>query len=163
MSKYRNLSNITTLIIHCAATPNGQNFDIHDIDQWHQERNFRRGAAFVSPNEIKLQHVGYHFVITLDGHVQTGRHIDETGAHARGYNNTSIGICLIGTDQFTEQQWLALKQQVQALQNTFPDINIIGHNQINTHKTCPGFDVPAWLAADMRPLIEHLYNLKVHE
>jgi len=163
MSQYRNTSTITTLIIHCAATPNGRHFDVQDIDNWHFKRGFQRGPAFVTPKLPILRAVGYHFVICLDGEVQEGRLLDETGAHARGHNRRSIGLCLIGTDKFTEQQWLSLKQQVQALKNRFPDLKIIGHHEVNSHKTCPCFDVKAWLKADMRPLIEHLYNLNAHD
>lgn len=45
--------------------------------------------------------VGYHFVIgngngSPDGHVEKGRKLPYRGAHARGGNEDSIGICLVG-------------------------------------------------------------------
>ena len=45
--------------------------------------------------------IGYHFVIgngtiTPDGSVEKGRRIPFRGAHARGANHDSLGICLVG-------------------------------------------------------------------
>jgi len=158
MSKYRNEAKITELIIHCAATPNGKWFDAVDIDAWHAKRKFTRNPALVGYNQPRLTHIGYHFIINLNGGVQTGRGLTETGAHARGHNGISIGTCLIGRDKFTEDQWLALKQHVEALQNRFPGIRVIGHREINSHKSCPGFDVPTWLAGGKAPLTGHISN-----
>jgi len=160
MSRYRNQFEITTLIIHCAATPNGKWFNAEDIDQWHGERNFTRGNKFLKNQQPRLKHIGYHFVIGLKGGVEVGRSLTETGAHARGYNKVSLGTCLIGTDKFTEDQWLALKQHVEALKNKFPGLKVIGHRQVNTHKTCPGFDVQTWLANGMNPLQNQLIEYK---
>jgi hypothetical protein len=157
MSRYRPESKITTLIIHCAATPNGGWFDAKDIDDWHSERNFKRNPKLIGFQQPRLKHIGYHFVIGLKGAVESGRATTETGAHARGYNGVSLGTCMIGTDKFTPEQWLSLKQHVQALQNRFPDLSIIGHRQVNKHKSCPGFDVQDWLANDMNPPKQHIY------
>lgn len=45
--------------------------------------------------------VGYHFIIgngsmTGDGEVEEGRPEWAVGAHARGFNEVSIGVCLVG-------------------------------------------------------------------
>jgi hypothetical protein len=73
---------IERIVVHTAATPEGRDIGAQEIDRWHRQRGWRM--------------IGYHYVIRLDGTVEEGR--DETipGAHARGYNRTSIGICLIG-------------------------------------------------------------------
>jgi N-acetyl-anhydromuramyl-L-alanine amidase AmpD len=39
---------------------------------------------------------GYHYVIHEDGSIFQGRPLYTVGAHARGYNDTSIGICTVG-------------------------------------------------------------------
>lgn len=170
MSRYRPLSNITELIIHCAATPNGRWFTARDIDGWHAQRGFKRDPKIIGFQRPDLAHIGYHFVIGLKGGVEVGRKLEETGAHAYNHNRQSIGTCLIGTDQFTADQWLSLKQHVQALKNRFPNLRIVGHRDLSPDrngdgkidpqewlKTCPGFDVAEWLANDMQPLANHIF------
>ena len=156
MSQFRPETKINLLIIHCAATPNGRWNTSEDIDQWHSERGFRRNTQLIGYHQPKLKHIGYHFVINTKGAVECGRSLTETGAHARGHNFSSIGTCLIGTDRFSMEQWISLKNHVEALENRFPGLKIIGHRQVNPHKTCPGFDVSAWLEGDKEQLSDHL-------
>lgn len=73
---------ITEIIIHCAATPEGKDFTVQDIDRWHRQRGFKS--------------IGYHFVIYRDGSIHKGRPLDQIGAHCTGHNANSIGICYIG-------------------------------------------------------------------
>ena len=158
MSRYRNPAVIDTIIIHCADTPNGKDFTVDDIDQWHLERGFWRSDAFIN-DDYPRRAIGYHFVIDIAGHIHFGRKIDEVGAHCKGHNSTSIGICLIGRDSFSAEQWLSLTQKIAALQNAYPGItHICGHNQFNPHKTCPGFDVKQWLEGGMKTLDGHVYE-----
>ena len=155
MSRYRRIERIDTLIIHCAATPNGVPYTVDDIDDWHGPGRVRRGLDPFrrDPNLIgyhmpHLKHIGYHFVIYTNGAVIPGRRLEETGAHARGYNQSSVGVCLIGTDSFTWDAWRALKDLKRSLCADLPNLKrTIGHSEVNDRKTCPGFDVQAWLAA----------------
>jgi len=170
MSRYRPESHITELIIHCAATPNGRPFTAEDIDRWHAERGFRRDPRALDGrgpwagwglHASRLLHIGYHYVIRVNGVVEVGRRRTETGAHCRGRNATSIGVCLIGTDRFTPAQWQALARLVQAEQQRqadlhLPPLTVCGHRVFNRHKTCPGFDVAAWLDGGRVPLADHL-------
>lgn len=73
---------IKEIIIHCSATKEGRDYTIADIDRWHRDRGF-----FC---------IGYHFVIYRDGSIHVGRSVEEVGAHCRGHNLVSIGICYIG-------------------------------------------------------------------
>lgn len=70
---------IKEIIIHCSATKEGRNFTVADIDRWHRERGMRC--------------IGYHFVIYRDGSIHVGRAIEEVGAHCKGHNSISIGVC----------------------------------------------------------------------
>ena len=106
---------VDLIVIHCSATPNGRRTTVEDIDRWHDERGFERAPAWRRRQNPNLAAIGYHFVIYLGGAVATGRHLDEIGAHVSGNNRTSIGICMIGTDQFTPQQWGALKHNIDGL------------------------------------------------
>lgn len=182
MSKLIPISKLDTIVIHCSATPNDHYFDAVDIDDWHKKRGFKRDPGLIDPRS-KLKHIGYHFVVDLFGRVAQGRGIDyqsqgkrffESGAHAINYNSQSIGICMIGTDKFTQDQWTALRNQVQALQNKFTGIQrIVGHRDLSPDlnkdgkitsnewvKTCPGFDVSEWLDLGLLPLDGHVLECK---
>lgn len=133
------------ITIHCAATPNGRDFDIKDVDAWHKERGFQRNPAWTTKHRPELKHVGYHYVIKLNGEVQQGRETDEVGAHVAGQNTNNIGICMIGTDKFTKAQWNALTLLVADLMQSYPIVGVMGHRDWpNVKKSCPGFDVASW-------------------
>lgn len=125
---------IDKIILHCAATKEGQHFTVEDIDRWHKQRGFNK--------------IGYHFVIYLDGSVHKGRDIAEIGAHCLGQNANSIGICYIGgldangkpKDTRTDAQKAALKTLVDDLSVKYPSATIHGHNEF-ANKACPCFDV----------------------
>ena len=119
-----------TIILHCSATPNGRYHNAEDIHRWHLENGW--------------DGIGYHYVITTKGELQAGRPEYWMGSHARGNNTGSIGICLIGTDEFNIDQWSVLKRLLTKLSSRYIDAKIIGHNEISS-KTCPGFDVQEWL------------------
>lgn len=154
----RDLKNIDTIIIHCSDTPNGEHVTALDIDSWHKIRNFKRQSNAKKYHCTALQHIGYHFVVWLNGVVESGRAIREIGAHAKGLDARSIGICLIGKDQYTMQQWQSLRDCITGLRRDIPSINnVIGHNNVS-QKSCPGFSVKEWLSNDKRPLNSHLLS-----
>ena len=125
---------INKIILHCAATREGQNFTVADIERWHKQRGFAK--------------IGYHFVIYLDGSVHKGRDISEIGAHVQGQNSNSIGICYIGgldvngkaKDTRTDAQKASLVKLVAELKAQFQDTTIHGHNEF-ANKACPCFEV----------------------
>ena len=126
---------ISKIIIHCAATPEGKDFTVQQIDSWHRKRGFRC--------------IGYHFVIYRDGSVHVGRPIEQSGAHTSGQNAYSIGICYIGgcaadgktpKDTRTQAQRAALVRLVRELRSQFPGATVHGHNEFAA-KACPSFNV----------------------
>ena len=86
------------LIIHCSATPNGRYHNAEDIHRWHLEKGW--------------DGIGYHWVITPKGELQAGRPEYWKGSHAYGHNSGSIGVCMIGTDEFSDEQWEVLTNLV---------------------------------------------------
>ncbi len=147
---------INEIIIHCAATPNGKPFTVTDIDRWHQERGFHRTNKSFNPD---LKAIGYHFVIYVDGSVHTGRQEDEIGAHCAGHNSGSIGICLIGTNVFTMEQWVSLNDLLMKLKGKYPRASFRGHRDVpDVHKECPGFDVATWLQSNTVALAGHVMH-----
>lgn len=129
------------IVIHCSATTPGMNTEIEDIHEWHLMEKIRspRGRT------------GYHFVIHRDGSIHKGRDLMEMGAHARGYNDRSVGICLSGglneefepESNFTPAQWASLEILVRGLMHKLFIPKVIGHNEIS-NKACPSFDVQEW-------------------
>lgn len=125
---------ITEIIIHCSATKEGMDFTVEDIDRWHRQRGFSG--------------VGYHFIIRLDGSINPGRSMYQIGAHCKGHNAHSIGICYVGglstdgkpKDTRTAAQKDSLRALVEQLQEEFPLATVHGHNEFS-NKACPCFDV----------------------
>ena len=120
--------------MHCSATKEGHSFTSKDIEAWHKQRGWKS--------------IGYHYVILLDGMVQTGRPVSETGSHTAGQNADSIGVCYIGgldstgnpKDTRTDQQKIAMNSLVCNLLKKFPGSTVHGHNEF-ANKACPCFDV----------------------
>lgn len=155
---------ISTIVIHCSASPNGRRVTSEDIDAWHAKRGFRRDPKLIGHNEPFLKHIGYHYVIYAEGPVRIGRGEQEVGAHVHGHNARSIGICLVGTSAYSPEQWKALRGLVEGLHQRYPTAGVVGHRDLSPDrdgdgtvephewfKTCPGFDVSSWLAAGMKP------------
>ena len=124
------------IVIHCAATQNKPEYDWKTIDQIHRQRGFLS--------------IGYHFVIKTDGTIQNGRDIDAIGSHATGFNDVSLGVCLIGgidrsgksVDNFTPEQKKSLKELIVWLLSMYPDATLVGHRDLpNVAKDCPCFEV----------------------
>ena len=118
------------IIIHCSATPNGRHTTARDINNWHMNRGWSG--------------IGYHHVIRVDNKLEAGRPEYWEGAHAKGYNHNSIGICMIGTDEYNDDQWAILDTLLRKLLLKYPGAKVIGHNEISD-KTCPGFDVQKYM------------------
>ncbi len=139
---------INLAVWHCSATKEGKIFYAHNIDEWHKERGFRK--------------IGYHIVILLNGKARFGRDIWEKGAHAKGYNKNSIGICYIGgldlkgkpKDTRTDKQIATMKDLKAYLDYIYPGIKHVGHRDLSVDlngdgvisknewmKECPCFPV----------------------
>lgn len=132
---------IEKIIIHCSATAPEANIGVSEIDAWHKERGWKG--------------CGYHYVIKRDGEIQQGRALEEIGAHTKGFNAKSIGICLVGgvdkngkaRDTKTKEQEKSLKNLLGKLLAEFKGAEVLGHRDLDPHKDCPSFDVLAWLNA----------------
>lgn len=122
---------ITRVMVHCSDSPQGRGDDAATIHAWHKERGF--------------DGVGYHAVITEDGTVQAGRPEYWQGAHVKGHNRESLGVCLIGRDSFTDEQLDALFDYLVDVCNRHPRAVVYGHRDLDDGKDCPGFDVTEWL------------------
>ena len=73
---------INLIVIHCSASRVDRNFTEDDLEVCHRRRGFNG--------------TGYHFYIRKNGDIKTTREIERIGAHAKGHNQNSIGICYEG-------------------------------------------------------------------
>jgi N-acetylmuramoyl-L-alanine amidase len=124
---------INKIILHCSATPEGRDVKAKTIKKWHTEKGW--------------SDVGYHYIIELDGSLKTGRPIDRIGAHCKGHNNNSIGVCYVGgvdanmkaKNTLNEAQRKTLVILLAYLKLIY-EASIHGHNEFSS-KACPSFDV----------------------
>lgn len=124
------------LVVHCSATRADRDYTVEQLLRQHKARGFRT--------------VGYHFYIRRSGKVTQHRRLLEVGAHARGYNRCSIGICYEGglsarngepADTRTPEQKQALGELLGRLHKLFPQALIVGHRDLpGVKKACPCFD-----------------------
>ena len=131
---------IAKKILHCADTRVNQNFSINDVREWHIQRGF--------------SDVGYHFYIRLNGDIETGRTVETIGAHCKGENEDSIGICFEGGKNEDGSLWKnPLDAQIiaffvlnESLDQEYGITPVFGHYQFSK-KTCPNFNVTELMAA----------------
>jgi len=133
------LRKIKKIIIHCSATPEGKDFSVQTIREWHLARGW--------------SDIGYHFVIGLDGELHEGRPIERTGAHCKGHNYDSIGVCYIGgveSKKNSDGEWVskdtrtlaqkdALEDFLLYMKDLYPQAVVYGHQDFST-KDCPSFN-----------------------
>ena len=142
------------LVIHCTATKAGREVSSDEIRRWHTDPVCKGGRGW--------KQVGYTDMIHLDGRIERLVRNNEDASvdpweitnGAKGYNAISRHIVYVGgvdandvnkaRDTRTPAQKEALKRYVRDFHMRFPQVKIIGHNQIAS-KACPSFDVPKWL------------------
>jgi len=175
---------INAIVIHCSATKEGQNITKHDIYDWHtwpcdiRDKNGKlisvkyQSKVYNDRSELPVyvrhkkgrgfNDIGYHYIIELSGLTVVGRPLWKPGAHVKGHNKDTIGICYIGgidqngkpKDTRTDNQKKSIILLLQNLKELFPDATIKGHrdyspdlnndgriDQWEWMKSCPCFEV----------------------
>lgn len=130
------MRDIKRIIIHCSATPPDMDIGVKEIRDWHVKGN-------------GWKDIGYHYVIRLNGEIESGRSIDQVGAHTKGHNSDSIGICYIGglnknnkpKDTMYKCQEDSMRELIFSLRVVADEeLTIHGHNEFSD-KACPSFKV----------------------
>ena len=129
------LENVEKIIVHCSATREGDDtINAEVIDRWHKARGWKG--------------CGYHFIVLMDGTIEKGRDISQCGAHTKGLNFKSWGVCYIGgvekdgktpKDTRTQKQKESLEYLLYFLKLLQPKAKIHGHRDF-ANKACPSFD-----------------------
>ncbi len=141
---------INLIVIHCSATRADRDYPPSQLERDHRLRGFTT--------------TGYHFYIRKSGEILTCRPPEKPGAHTKGYNAHSIGICYEGgltpqgrpADTRTPEQKRALRITVRALLIDYPEARVVGHRDLSPDsngnglvephewmKECPCFEVGA--------------------
>ena len=127
---------VNNIILHCSATPEGKDFTVENIRQWHKAQGW--------------SDIGYHWVIYRDGSINKGRDENLVGTHCAGHNSGSIGINYIGgvasdgktpKDTRTQAQKKSLIKLVKELLEKYNLTldNVHCHNDYTNKKACPSF------------------------
>lgn len=139
---------LNLIVVHCSATREDCTLSPEALDLMHRRRGFNG--------------TGYHYYIRKDGTVHLTRPVERIGAHVKGFNANSIGVCYEGgldcrgrpADTRTPAQKDSLLLLIHQLQQRFPSCRVCGHRDLSPDlngngeiepeewiKACPCFDV----------------------
>ena len=143
------MSALKYLIIHCTDTPADRPVSSNEIRKWHLEEN-------------GWKRVGYSDMIHLDGALENLHFFNQDNTvdnyeitnGAKGFNGCSRHVVYVGGrrggkahDTRTDEQWDALETYVRYMILRHPNIQVLGHRDVNKDKDCPSFDVAYWLSS----------------
>lgn len=138
-------------VVHCAATTARQDIGKRTINKQHLNDGVYSDSGMT----------GYHLVIRRSGLVELCRPLPLWGQHALGWNDKTIGTCLVGgarkaragdeqvwpgrapDDNFMLDQMTSLSVWHSALLMVYPTILLVPHGALNG-SPCPSFDVWEW-------------------
>lgn len=131
---------VDEIIIHCSYTPSSMDIGVEEIRKWHTDPK---------PKGNGWSDIGYHFVITRSGDIQVGRPLERTGAHTKGHNKGTIGICWVGgmneakdaaEDNRTDIQKELMLALIDTLIERFPTIKKISGHRDYANRDCPCYN-----------------------
>ncbi len=135
---------INLIVIHCSATREDRMLTPDDLELQHRRRGFNG--------------IGYHYYIRKDGTVCLTRAIERIGAHVKGFNSESIGICYEGgldcrgrpADTRTPEQHAALRLLIHQLKEKFPGCRVCGHRDLSPDRNGNGEIEPEeWISVPL--------------
>lgn len=136
-----------TAVMHVSATKMSQSFTVDDCRRYHLSKGW--------------SDIGYHFYIDKHGKTHIGRPLSKNGAHVKGHNVGTIGICCEGglaengapADTMTGRQKFAVVALLLALKKGNPKMKVKGHRDYSPDlngngviepfeftKACPCYD-----------------------
>ena len=126
---------IDKIILHCSDSSDSIDIGFDEINDWHAARGWKSAQTGIS--------CGYHYVIRRNGLIERGRDDSEVGAHVKGHNTGSIGICWVGRNDISEKQQTSLLTIVRHLmfQHDLTLDDVYGHCELFPGKTCPNLDM----------------------
>lgn len=145
---------INLIVVHCSDSDVPSHDNIETIRGWHTLPKIpKKVSEKIAHGELPIseaykygngwKNIGYHYFIDKAGNVHSGRPEEEVGAHVKGYNSRSIGICLSGKREFTDEQFRSLERLCLDLCKRYglSKLDVLAHNDLDSLKTCPNFDL----------------------
>ena len=151
------------VVWHTSATPPSQDIGSAQITIMHKARGF--------------DDIGYAMVVCRDGRIEAGEDLRRRGAHVKGLNSVSVGICVVGgvdedgnpENNYTPEQWEAMKHVYEFFTLLYPNAEHVGHRDLSPDldrdgrvqrhefvKDCPCFSVQQWEENGLKP-VDDLY------
>jgi len=123
----RGKRDVFKIIVHHTASP--RDTTVSQIRDWHVNGN-------------GWSDIGYHYIILGDGTLERGRSINKTGAHCKGHNKGSIGICVTGNTSQEPPTTAQVESLFGTLKMLLEDYNlersdVYGHRDFGATE-CPG-------------------------
>lgn len=146
-----NVNNPTEIILHHSATKDGEVKDFDAIRKYHIEVK-------------KWREIGYNWIIEKvrnEWVILKGREETENGAHTKGKNSTSIGICVVGNydvDELPEEALKLLVWLIKDVRSRWGNLAINSHNKY-ANKTCPGTKFPLEMVRELANQPDYLQNV----
>ena len=156
----RGFDSIKQLIVHHSASP--RSITKQRIYYWHTNpKDLKNGGVrwlgkwYENRSKLPIEvrdrkgngwsDIGYHYIIEGDGKVEYGRPISRIGAHCRGHNRESLGVCVVGNNTVPEHKWsmqqvASLQDLVYGLRLVFPKLTVRGHDEY-ANTLCPGVNI----------------------
>lgn len=140
---------------------------LHDSHTLPEQSNMEAWLRY-NGRKLGLLSIGYHFVLWPDGKFLETRPHHTIGAHTPGFNEDSVGVCLIGgrrvrpgddgeeieyaCDTFSPEQRATLRWLLQYLSEAYGSMTLKGHSELGNHRhrhQCPSLNMEAlrqWLS-----------------
>lgn len=134
---------IDFIVVHYTATYPEKNPTVSEIDSWHRKAGSRE--------------FGYHWYIDRQAKLFEGRPEEQLGAHVRGHNHNTIGVCWAGGLDHqtgankgvwnpTSAQEAQLLTTIRDIKTRYPNARVVGHKDLVATE-CPGMPrggIEAW-------------------
>ena len=133
--EFQNRPETSYIVLHHTEVKGRHN--VREVHQWHLNRKTSSNEPWAG--------IGYHFYVDKDGEIFTGRPVGARGAHVRGFNRKSVGVCFEGhfdIETMSGKQEEASVMLLALLSLVYPNAKFVKHHDLNKEKTCPGKNFP---------------------
>ena len=97
----------------------------------HSTRNYPRFEDVLAHHKQRgWDGVGYHLFVDAEGKITQGRPFNKEGAHAIGFNTSSIGLCIYSKDgTLVSERVERVKMLINLLNRQFSGLELLSHTQ----------------------------------
>ena len=158
---------LTTGVVHWSKTFNNESATAAQIHELHIARQTAsKGGGETGLTALRNAGteggISWHYCVLRDGSLQRGRPVNVDSDTSCGYvkhsvhigfiagYNASLGVTnpdiYLDSASITSQQWKTFDWFCKAFYKALPGGEMLSHRDIDKSSTCPGFDVPLYVA-----------------